>query len=298
MAHCRRLFSDLRGHGILSDRKEEISVAACFFSGFGKMGSLSRIMLIPFMLDLINYIGFIATSSLLVFSIGVTFSTPVSFPSITDFYSFPNSYSGLLPFSINITSPLGLEGFLTLLPLIALTLAINSLLTGGFVGTIWEVVSGSEERKGFSYYAVNRLPSILGFRVFSMVTSFILLSSMNELVSYIGWSFEVFILVLLVSLFVGYILCLVPFIIVIENKNTIDSIGEGIRDAFTSRTAGYVVLYLIVSSLFSGLVYLLINIRFVGFLISMFVAAFVGTALVASTVDFYLSSHWSARPAQ
>jgi hypothetical protein len=255
-------------------------------------------MLLPFILDLVNYAGFIALSGLPFFSIGVTFSTPVSFPSITDFYSFPAYYSGLLPFTFNITYPVDLGAFLAILPLIAFSLVINSLLTGGFLGVILETVLGSDERKGFSHYAFRRFPSILGLRIIVMVVSLILLQPVFGLVFYTGFSDGAFILMLLATLFVGYIFCLAPFIIVVENKNTIDSISKGIRDAFTSRTAKYAVLYLLISSLFSLTIYMLMNIRSLGSLAAFFLAAFAGTALVASTMDFYLSSHWSARPTQ
>jgi hypothetical protein len=191
-----------------------------------------------------------------------------------------------------------LGAFLTLLPLIALSLVINSLLTGGFLGAIWEVASGSEERKRFSYYALNRFPSILGLRVIVMVISLIVLPPASVLYWYTGPSFGAVVLMLLATLFIGYIFCLVPFIIVVENKNTIASISKGIRVAFTSRTASYVVLYILVSLFFSLTIYLLMNVAPLGTLAAFFLAAFAGTALVASTMDFYLSSHWSARPAQ
>jgi hypothetical protein len=76
---------------------------------------------------------------------------------------------------------------------------------------------------------------------------------------------------------------------VVENKNAIDSIRKGIHVAFTSRTTKYVVLYLIISSSFSFVIYLLMNNLFVGALAGFFIAAFAGTALVASTMDLYVS---------
>jgi hypothetical protein len=275
----------------LSGGKGETSVAACFISGFDKMRSLFLLMFIPFILDFVNHIGFIF-SGLPFYSIGVVFSTPISFPSITYFYNFPVYYPGLLPFSLNISSPIApieLGAFLALLPPIAFSLVINSFLTGGFLGAIWEVASGSEERKGFSYYAFKRFFSILELRIIVIVISLILITPAFGLLYYTGSSFEASILLLLTILFVGYIFCLAPFIIVVENKNAIDSIRKGIHVAFTSRTTKYVVLYLIISSSFSFVIYLLMNNLFVGALAGFFIAAFAGTALVASTMDLYVS---------
>jgi hypothetical protein len=280
----------------LASGKEDIPVAASFSSGFGRMGSLIPLMLLPFIFDLVNYIGFLGIPTL--FSIGVTFSTPISFPSIADFYTFPQYYPGLLPSSISLTSFQFFWYFPPWMILIVLSLVINSLFTGGFLGAILENNSSLGMRKVFLRYAVDRFGSILGLKIIVIVVSFLVLIPVTSLLSFGGPSLGFAILILLATLFVGYIFCLAPFIIVAENKKTVDSIRQAIRDAFTHRTLKFVVLYLVISSAFSFLLYLMMDINLFGLIAGIFLADFVGTALVASTMDFYLKSYWSARSTQ
>lgn len=247
-----------------------------FSKGFQLAQEVYHLAVLPFLIDtffLINKAIELTSSN--AFQIGVKFSFPFHFPSLTDFFSFPPTagFQTSLPLSID-------QPVIALLSALLSTIAV-AYLSAGYLGEI--NASRLDTPARFTVLASKYFVPILIYGLFwlglTLVAALLVLTSP-------GLASIFFVLYFLVY----YLVFLTPFAIVVDNLTFSKALDRSITltTSQASITIPYVILYLVATALASIPIYLIMNVAVLGFFIAIAISALAGTALVASTFYLYI----------
>ncbi len=266
-------------YGLTTDSQR--STLKCFGEGFSLGRQLYYLAALPFLLDLLTlaprYIAIYAPGYS---RFGLSFSFPVAFPSLANFYSFPGAPSTAFasyPFSaLGAGDRLVSATFGILLFLIVYT-AVVAFLSGGFLGRLSNPVSGVDlafTSLGRRYFARLYIYA-LAWELLSLGLTLIPLSGF--LIVYLGILF-----------FLDYLLFLTPFVVVMYNESLLKALRRsvGVSTLLASSTVAYVLVYAVATLLISIPVYFVLNLGVAGFVLGVAITSYVGTCLVASTVVY------------
>lgn len=257
----------------MAQTSPNLGVLDSFDRGFHTARRVYYLAVVPLLIDLVFLTGrFVQSTNLYSFRIGAKFTLPFYLPSLTDVYDFPIGQG----ISIQLT---GSNIFPVFGIGVILYTAINAYVSAGYLGSLYSSIAGMAIQPSFFSLAAKYFTRILAF---GLLWLGLILFSIVLLLS----SPFVFAVYLVFFFVFGYFLFLTPFIIVADNANFSKAIEASIKTAAASRTLEYAILYGLATGLISILVYLILNIGFLGFIIAIIGFAFLGTGLVASTFHF------------
>lgn len=261
-----------------------LGVLDSFGRGFHTARRVYYLAVVPLLIDLVFLTRrFVQSTYLYSFRLGAKFTLPFYFPSLTDVYDFPTGQG----VSVQLTGS-------DIIPVVGIGVilytAIHAYVSAGYLGSLYSSITGVTIQSSFFSLAGRYFARILAFDLLGLG---LILFSIVLLLS----SPFVFIVYLVFFFVFGYFLFLTPFIIVADNANFSKAIEASIKTA-ASRTLGYVIMYGLATLLTSILVYLILNIGFLGFMIAIVGFAFLGTGLVASTFHFIARPTTSVQSAE
>ncbi|MEQ9713896.1 MAG: hypothetical protein ACTSSP_03215 [Candidatus Asgardarchaeia archaeon] len=226
------------------------------------------------------------------FHLSVKFTFPWTFPTLSNLYDYPESVS---PFLLTFTYPSILtiivsRFMLTILGIWALSFIIFTILESAFMGVIYSRIFSSE-KIGF-FDSVNKY--FIRFVLFKLI---IMLISLPYLIIFFvmpsifhyfpsGFYFLA-ILTPIAFLLVSYLFFLTPYIIVSDDKPLAKALSMSASYTLTSHTFSYVIVFVIFTAITSVIISALMHIPIVGFIISLGIVSYIGTAFVISTFNFY-----------
>jgi len=246
-----------------------------FETGYHVAKRMYYLALLPFLVDSVFLTGRFAQSiSTYTFRIGVKFSLPFYFPSLTNVYDFPARPG--------ISTELPVFGLAPIFGSASAILytVILAYVSAGYLGRLHSSITGtlSTILDSANKYFLRILAYAALWLGLTLVGVIIALANPLSAVLYV-----------LLLIVVNYFLFLTPFAIVADNV----SLTEGLRrslnasGSLSSRTIPYVLLYGLVTIVVSVPVYLILNFGLLSFFAALAGFAFIGTVLVASTFCFY-----------
>ena len=246
-----------------------------FSDGLALTRKTSHLVVLPFVLDSLLLIGrYVETAYSYSFRLGAKFSLPVYFPSLTNVYDFPSraGFQTSFPFSSDDPGPF-------LLASIFYTVVL-AYLAAGYLGKLEAVRHG--ESLPFTSLANKYFTRVLEYGLLWFV-----LGPVATLLIFSAIPLAIFYVLLLFV--VDYFVFLMPFAIVADNLGFTKALDRSIHisTSMASRTLPFVILYVLGTLVISVPIYLLLNIGILGFFFAVVVFAYLGTALVASTLCFY-----------
>ncbi len=247
-----------------------------FSDGLSLSKKVYYLAILPFVLDAFFLIGtYIQTEYSYYFRFGAKVSLPAYFPSLTNVYDFPSRpvFQTSLPLPVN-------DPLLVLLSEIFYTLIVT-YVAAGYLGKLNAARLG--DSSPFTVLASKYFTRILGYALLWVV-----IASLEAL--FILSSVPLAILYVLLLFVVNYFVFLTPFAIIVDNMRFAEALNRSVllSTSSASKTVPFVMLYLFGTLVISVPVYLILNLRIIGFFIAVAIFAFVGTALVASTLCFYV----------
>ena len=252
-----------------------------FASGYGLAKRLYYLAFLPFIVDLISLTGrFLQSRYAYSFRIGVKFSLPFYFPSLTNVYDFP------VQSGITIQLPeFGLVPVFGFGSVIVYMLVL-AFVSAGYLGTLNSAIAGvspSFVTSATKYFLRILLYGLIWLGL-GLIGITLALGSPTLAVLYF-----LFLIVL------NYFLFLTPFVMVADDTGLVEGLLRSINisGSVSSRTIEYVMLYAFATVGVSAIVYFVLNTGLIGFFATIAGFAFVGTVLVAST--FYFLSNLSVQ---
>jgi len=222
----------------------------------------------------------------------VKFTFPWTFPTLSNLYDYPKSVSPPLPIFTYPPIPTIIVGgfMLTILGIWALSFIIFTILESAFMGVIHSRIFGSEKLGVFD--SINKY--FVRFALFKLI---ILIISLPYLIIFFALPFVFdyfpsgfyFLVVLtpITLLVIGYLFFLTPYIIVSDDKPLTKALSMSASYTLTSHTFSYVIVFVIFTAITSIIISALMHIPIVGFIISLGIVSYIGTAFVISTFNFY-----------
>ena len=259
----------------MSDQQRGDNPLQSFSDGLTLSRKAFYVAVPPFVLDAFFLIGrYVETAYSYSFRLGAKFSLPVYFPSLTNVYDFPSrtGFQTSLPFSSS-------DPVLFLLASLFYTV-ILAYLASGYLGKLEAVRRG--ESLLFTSLANKYFTRVLAYGLLWFV-----LGPLAALFIFSSISLAIFYVLLLFV--VDYFVFLTPFAIVADNLGFAKALNRSIltSTSMVSRTLPFVILYGLGTLVISVPIYLVLNLNIIGFFFAIAVFAFLGTALVASTLCFY-----------
>jgi hypothetical protein len=259
----------------MSGQQRGVNLLQSFSDGLALSTKASYLAVLPFVLDSLFLLGrYVETAYSYSFRFGAKFSLPVYFPSLTNVYDFPSraGFQTSLPFSSN--DPVSF-----LLSSVFYTVVL-AYLAAGYLGKLEAVRRG--ESLPFTSLANKYFTRVLAYGLVWLV-----LGPLAALFIFSGVTLAIFYVLLLFV--VDYFVFLTPFAIVAENLGFTKALNRSIiiSTSMASRTLPFVILYGLGTLVISVPIYLVLNLGIIGFFFATAVFAFLGTALVSSTLCFY-----------